>query len=91
MLQNLCTMFPNKWKGYYENGNEMIKIAFDHKNQEMLVVYFPLTDHESPSLVREALKMVNNAWKFLLVNRSCKCVLKQNSCGKGLLDFFSSK
>ena len=45
-------MFPvSEWIGKYSNGNDVIKIAFDYKSREALVLHFE-SEEMPPSFVR---------------------------------------
>ena len=47
------TSFPSiRWVGKYVNGCEVIKIAYENNQRELLIVYFVNTEDDPPALVR---------------------------------------
>ena len=47
------TSFPSiHWVGKYVNGCEVVKIAYEENQRELLIVYFVNTEEEPPALVR---------------------------------------
>ena len=47
------TSFPtSRWIGKYVNGAEVIKVAYEQNQRELLIVYFVNTEEEPPVLVR---------------------------------------